>query len=66
MAGVMDTIKGKLGLGPEVKPKDAVNSAANVLGGQTGKAVATLRGRQAQIDAQLDTAMGMPPPKGQK
>lgn len=66
MAGVLDTIKGKLGLGPQVSPKDAANAAADKLGGGAGNVVKAIRGRQAQIDAAVDAAVGMPKPRTDK
>jgi len=66
MATVLETIKGRLGLGPKVAPKEGANAAADKFGGPLGKARDALRGRQAQIDAAVNESLGMPPPKGQK
>jgi len=66
MATVLETIKGRLGLGPTVAPKEAVNTVANIPGGKFGNARDALRGRQSQIDAAVNESLGMPPPKGQK
>jgi len=66
MAGVMDTIKARLGLGKPVTPQDAANAAADKFGGGIESVVKAKRGRQAQIDAEMDKQLGMPPPKGQK
>jgi len=66
MAGVMDTIKARLGLGKPVTPQEASNAAADSLGGKAGNAASIIRNRTSRIDAAVNEAMGMPPPKGQK
>ncbi len=68
MAGVLDTIKSSLGFGPAApaNPQEKVNVAANALGGLSGSAASKLRGRNNQIDAELNRQLGMvPPQKGQ-
>jgi hypothetical protein len=67
MAGVMDTIKGRLGLGPSVTPKEGANAAADTFGGKLARTRETVRdGGKSRIDAAMNEALGMPPPKGQK
>lgn len=60
--GVLDIIRDKLS-GKKVDSEKAANAAADTLGGGAGNAVKAIRGRQAQLDAQLDAAVGMPPPR---
>ena len=62
----MDTIKSSLGFGSAPKPQEKAEAAGSALGGKAGQAVTFLKGRQAQIDAELNKQLGMVPPRENK